>query len=241
MSLCFQALPRNSQTPVVARARPFRVRGGSRRRVRGTGGGGGFERGRGSGDGPPRPPKKNKKHLQNPKITITITSSHDIITIIITTTTINTTMTTTSSSETNICTKCGYQWSQRKAGRPVACPECKSRRWDEGSGADQPESELPPQAEPEKPAKIAPEKAAHVVVHPVPEELPDEDLFGGPETAPVPDPEFNKRPSANPAPVSAPTKPSGRPAKSKRDHGPNTRVAPASTEADKSRYVPIED
>lgn len=25
---------------------------------------------------------------------------------------------------------CGYTWTKRIAGRPKACPECKSRTWD---------------------------------------------------------------------------------------------------------------
>lgn len=28
------------------------------------------------------------------------------------------------------CLKCGYEWSPRLEGRPVACPECKNRKWD---------------------------------------------------------------------------------------------------------------
>lgn len=30
-----------------------------------------------------------------------------------------------------ICEKCGYRWFQRTPSKPVKCPECQSRRWDE--------------------------------------------------------------------------------------------------------------
>lgn len=30
-----------------------------------------------------------------------------------------------------VCEKCGYRWFQRTASKPVKCPECQSRSWDE--------------------------------------------------------------------------------------------------------------
>lgn len=30
----------------------------------------------------------------------------------------------------NKCVRCGYEWKQRKLGRPVECPDCKQRDWD---------------------------------------------------------------------------------------------------------------
>ena len=29
------------------------------------------------------------------------------------------------------CLRCGIPWLPRKAGKPKACPNCKSRKWDE--------------------------------------------------------------------------------------------------------------
>lgn len=28
------------------------------------------------------------------------------------------------------CLRCEFEWEKRVAGRPLACPECHSRRWD---------------------------------------------------------------------------------------------------------------
>ena len=30
----------------------------------------------------------------------------------------------------NTCLRCGHNWEQRKDGRPVCCPVCKSPKWD---------------------------------------------------------------------------------------------------------------
>ena len=32
------------------------------------------------------------------------------------------------------CEKCGYIWKPRKIGKPVACPACKSYRWEVKNG-----------------------------------------------------------------------------------------------------------
>jgi len=29
------------------------------------------------------------------------------------------------------CNKCGYKWYPRIAARPVKCPDCQNRKWDE--------------------------------------------------------------------------------------------------------------
>jgi len=33
-------------------------------------------------------------------------------------------------NENNTCERCGHKWTQRKDGRPVTCPVCKSPKWD---------------------------------------------------------------------------------------------------------------
>lgn len=30
-----------------------------------------------------------------------------------------------------VCAKCGYSWLRRTAKKPVACPQCKTRKWEE--------------------------------------------------------------------------------------------------------------
>jgi predicted Zn-ribbon and HTH transcriptional regulator len=29
----------------------------------------------------------------------------------------------------NKCKRCGYEWDQRVPHKPIACPDCQSRKW----------------------------------------------------------------------------------------------------------------